>query len=120
MPKTVKICVIDDDDLVRDSIGSLILSLGYEADTFASAADYLACNRAGDYSCLIADVQMPCVAELVSKSLSTPIIFIGAHCTQALVRRLTKAGAIGFLLKPFTAESLIEYLAKALKSKSAE
>jgi FixJ family two-component response regulator len=63
---------------------------------------------------------MPCVAELVSKSLSTPIIFIGAHCTQALARRVIEVGAIGFLLKPFKAESLIEYLEKALKSKSAE
>ena len=39
MSKAIKISVIDDDDLVREAIESLIQSLGYEVDTFASAAE---------------------------------------------------------------------------------
>jgi len=122
---TIKIGVIDDDDLVRGAIDSLIQSLGYEVDTFTSAADYLSSNRLHDHSCIIADLQMTGITgtdfqkQLMSKGLSTPIIFIGAYCTQALVRRVTEAGAIGFLLKPFKVEPLLEYLAKALKTESA-
>ena len=124
MSKTVKICVIDNDDLVREGIESFIQSLGYEAGTFASAAEYLACNRIYDYSCIIADVQMSGMTriefqeQLISKGLSTPIIFMGTHSTKALARRITEAGAIGFLLKPLKVDSLIELLAKALKSES--
>ena len=39
LSKAIKISVIDDDDLVREAIESLIQSLGYEVDTFASAAE---------------------------------------------------------------------------------
>jgi FixJ family two-component response regulator len=126
LSKAPKISVIDDDDLVREAIESLLQSLGYEVDTFASAADYLASNRVHNYSCIIADVQMPGMIgidlqdRLISEGLPTPIIFMSAHSTEALARRVTEAGAVGFLRKPLKAEPLIEYLAKALKSKSDE
>jgi CheY-like chemotaxis protein len=126
LSKTVNICVIDGDDLVREAIESLIQSLGYEVETFASAAEYLASNRAHNYSCIIADVQMPDMAgidlqkRLIGTGNPTPIIFMGAHSTEALARHAAEAGAVGFLRKPLKAESLIEYLAKALKSKSDE
>ena len=121
MSKAIKISVIDDDDLVREAIESLIQSLGYEVDTFASAAEFLASNCVCD--CVIANVQMSGMTtiddlqeQLISKQFSTPIIFMSAHSTEALVRRLTEAGAVGFLRKPLKAESLIAYLTKALKT----
>jgi len=123
LSKAIKISVIDDDDLVREAIESLIQSLGYEVDTFASAAEFLASNCVCDYSCVIANVQMSGMTtiddlqeQLISKQFSTPIIFMSAHSTEALVRRLTEAGAVGFLRKPLKAESLIAYLTKALKT----
>jgi FixJ family two-component response regulator len=122
LSKTVSICVIDGDDLVREAIESLIQSLGYAVDAFASASEYMASNRAHDYSCIIADVRMPDMAcidlrnRLTSTGNPTPIIFTGAHSTEAL----TKAGVVGVLRKPLKPESLIEYLAKALESKSDE
>jgi FixJ family two-component response regulator len=125
LSKAPKISVIDDDDLVREAIESLLQSLGYEVDTFASAADYLASNRVHNYSCIIADVQMPGMTgidlqeRLISEGFCTPIIFMSAH-PEGLARRATEAGAVGFLCKPLKAEPLIEYLAKALKSKSDE
>ena len=119
---TIRISVIDDHDLVREAVETLIQSLGYEVDTFASGAEYLASSRIHDYSCIIADVRMSGLTgidlqeRLIGKGLFTPIIFMSANSTEALARRLIGAGAVGFLSKPLKAESLIEYLDKALKN----
>jgi FixJ family two-component response regulator len=119
LSKTLKISVIDDDDLVRQGIESLLRSLRYDVDTFASAAEYLACNRVHDYSCIIADMQMPDMSgidlqkRLLKDGFSIPIIFMSA--TEALTNRAMEAGAIAFLCKPLKIESLIEYLGQALK-----
>jgi len=65
---TIKIGVIDDDDLVRGAIESLIQSLGYEVDTFTSAAEYLSSKRAHDHSCN--SRSSPC-SNYLAKALKT-------------------------------------------------
>ena len=93
LPQKLKISVIDDDDLVRDGIESLLRSLHYDVDTFASAAEYLACSRVHDYSCIIADMQMPDLSgidlqkRLSKDGFSIPIIFMSASPTAHLQTR---------------------------------
>ena len=53
------ISIVDDDGFVRESTRGLIRSMGYAAETFASAEEYLRSNRAADTACLISDIQMP-------------------------------------------------------------
>jgi FixJ family two-component response regulator len=53
------ISIIDDDELVRDAVKSLVRSLGYTVAEHASAEDYLRSNEHGTSSCLITDIQMP-------------------------------------------------------------
>ena len=124
--KNFKIAIIDDDDLVREGIESLLRSLHYEVDTFASAAEYLACNRAHGYSCIVSDMQMPNMTgidlqkRLLQDGFSIPIIFMTASPTEALTRRVMDAGAVGFLCKPLKIESLIEYLGQVFKRKFEE
>jgi FixJ family two-component response regulator len=55
--------------------------------------------------------------RLISERLSTPIIFMSAHSTEALARRITEAGAVAFLRKPLKAETLIEHLGKVFKTR---
>ena len=124
--KSFKIAVIDDDGLVREGIESLLRSLHYEVDTFVSASEYLGCNRAHDYSCIVSDMQMPDMSgidlqkRLQEDGFSIPIIFMSARHEEVFTRCVIDAGAVGFLCKPLKAESLIEYLGRALKRKSEE
>jgi len=53
------ISVVDDDDASREAVAVLLNSLGFEVETFASAADFLAWPCLRHTSCLIADVHMP-------------------------------------------------------------
>ena len=114
------ISIVDDDGFVRESTKGLVRSMGYAAETFASAEEYLRSNRAADTACLISDVQMPGMNgadlqdRLIADGHRTPIIFVTAFPDEDIRARVLKAGACGFLTKPFSDESLIECLDKAL------
>jgi len=114
------ISIVDDDGFVRESTKGLVRSIRYAAETFASAEEFLRSNRAADTACLISDIQMPGMNgadlqdQLIADAQRTPIIFVTAFPDEDIRARVLKAGAFGFLTKPFKDESLIECLDKAL------
>jgi len=120
------ISIIDDDPFVREATDGLVRSLGYRAATFASAEDYLQSDRINDTSCVITDVQMPGLSGIELQSLllargnCMPMIFITAFPEEKVRMRVLKAGAIGFLSKPFDDEHLIGHLQTALRTTTAE
>ena len=60
MPKAKpQISVVDDDESMREAISGLMKSLGYTAEAFGSAEEFLSSCELPRTSCLIADVQMP-------------------------------------------------------------
>ena len=114
------ISIVDDDESVRESTKELIESLGYEALTFASAKEFLESERVSDTSCLITDLQMRGLSgvdlqrRLVDEARGIPTIFITAFPNEKTRGQVLDAGAIGFLSKPFSDESLIGHLNTAL------
>jgi FixJ family two-component response regulator len=120
-----KIFIIDDDVSVRETMESLIQSLGYDTETFSSAEDYLNCGHILDAACLITDVHMPGMTgfdllnRLLTDGYSIPVILMSAHPGEALRAAAIEAGAIGFLDKPVNVGDLIDRLNKALKSHSS-
>ena len=124
MSEAAVISIIDDDESVREATKGLVRSLGYTAATFASAEEYLRSDHVHD-SCVITDLQMPGMsgADLLDRlnadGIRKPIIFMTALPEEATRKRVLKAGALGFLRKPFHSERLIECLDKALKTANA-
>jgi len=120
LPEVPLISIVDDDGLVRESTRVLVRSMGYAAETFTSAEEYLRSNRAAATACLISDVQMPGMNgadlqdQLIADGYHTPIIFVTAFPDEGIRARVMRAGVFGFLTKPFSDESLIECLDKAL------
>ena len=114
------ISIVDDDAIVRRAIETLLLSLGYDVVTFASAEEFLESGQADETSCLITDVQMPGLTgldlqqRLIDGGKYVRIIFISAFSSENVRKRALGAGAVGFLSKPFTDGSLIECLNRAL------
>ena len=98
----------------------LVRSLGYHASTFASADEFLKSEQVHDTSCLITDVQMPGLSgidlqdRLIARGHRIPIIFITGYPDDNVRVRAMKAGAIGFLSKPYNHDHLLGYLDKAL------
>jgi len=123
LPDAPMISIIDDDPLVREATDELMQSLGYRAETFASAEDFLRSDRLNDSSCLITDVQMQGLSgielqnALIARGNKTPMIFLTAFPEERIRKRALEAGAIGFLSKPFDEQRLIEYLETALRNR---
>jgi FixJ family two-component response regulator len=107
------ISVIDDDASVRAATDNLLSSHGYLVQTFASAKEFLRSTHLHDCSCVIADVQMPAMSGLDllthmrAQGYNVPFIFITAFPEENVRAHALKAGAIGFLAKPFAAPDLI-------------
>lgn len=114
--------IVDDDESVRESISSLVRSAGFACAQFSSAEAFLTSTRLHDVQCLIVDVRMPGLSgielqrRLARMKLNTPIIFATA-LTDATVRAAAvREGAIAFLQKPFTEESLLNAISFCLQA----
>jgi FixJ family two-component response regulator len=116
-----EIAVIDDDASVRAATDNLLSSLGYLVQTFASAEEFLLSTKLHSSSCVIADVQMPGMSGLDllthvrAQGHNAPFILITAFPEDSVRARALKAGAIGFLAKPFVAPALIACVETALR-----
>ena len=115
------IAVVDDDELVRVSIGRLLKASGFGAVTFGSAEDLLNSDRLREIACLIADVRMPGIsglelqAKLKAEQCRIPMIFITAHGDAKMRIQAMRDGAVEFLTKPFDKSVLLETVHAALE-----
>jgi len=120
VPPNPCVYIVDDDEAVRDSLSFLLESKGYVIKSFSSALDFLAAAPALPIGCLIVDIRMPAIdglelqERLKAGGLDFPMIVITGHADVPLAVRAMKAGAIDFIQKPFTSETILDGLAEAL------
>ncbi|MCR8931065.1 MULTISPECIES: response regulator transcription factor [Pseudomonas] len=115
------IAVVDDDELILVSLGSLLRSCGYTVNTYNSGLAFLQSGGAAHTDCLISDIQMPgmCGVELyealAAKSVHIPTLFITGRPGpppqfSARVRRPE-----GYFSKPFDTQALLACIDRALQ-----
>ena len=106
--------VVDDDESIRDSLSSLLRSVGLHVETFTSPSELLKIDLPNTPSCLVLDVRLPGVsgldfqADLAKAQIEIPIIFITGHGDIPMTVKAMKAGAIEFLTKPFRDQDLLD------------
>jgi FixJ family two-component response regulator len=115
------ISIVDDDASIRAATKRLMLLLGYESETFASAEEFLDSGRLGATSCVISDVQMPGMSgiemrdRLIANGYRTPVIFVTAFPDDSVRARVLHGGAAGYLSKPLDDKQLIGCLDEVLE-----
>ena len=113
------ISIVDDDASIREALKSLMRSVRFNVDAFASAEEFLASERVDDTACLILDVYLPGMngfelqSHLKTEGRDIPIIFITAHSDEASRQRALKAGAVDFLGKPVRRDILLKAIQSA-------
>jgi FixJ family two-component response regulator len=113
--------IIDDDELIRDSIQGLLKSAGLRSEVFGSPEDFLDRQRPEVPSCLILDVKLPGVSgmdfqrELIAAGVGIPIIFITGYGDIPMSVKAMKSGAVEFLTKPFQDQDLLDAIQQALE-----
>jgi FixJ family two-component response regulator len=115
------IAIVDDDASVRKGLERLIRSLGWQAETFASAQEFLDRPRTEAPSCLVLDLQLPGLSGLdlqkrmSEAGLETPIVFLTGHGNIPASVKAMKAGAIEFLTKPVDEQELSKAIQEAIE-----
>ena len=123
-PKKPLIGIVDDDEAVRESIGSLVRSAGFGSAVFSSAAALLSSDRLNDTECLILDVEMPWIGgldlqrRLAGLNRRIPIIFVTAYPDDNIEQKALDGGAVAFLYKPFGDRALLDAMQLALGRKA--
>ncbi len=125
MNKHVKFLVVDDFSTMRRIIKNLLNDLGYpdvtEADDGQTALPLL---KAGEFDFLITDWNMPGMPglDLVkavradARLAKLPVLMLTAEAKRDQIIEAAQAGVNGYVIKPFTAETLKEKLDKILSA----
>ena len=118
------VCVVDDDESVRESLPDMLRKFGFAAEVFPSAEDFLASEQLGQTQCLVLDVAMPGMsgpdlqAELHQRRLAIPIVFITANGDASVRPSLMRGGAVECLFKPFSLTAFRDAVHAALRPTS--
>ena len=119
---TTLVAVLDDDEQIRAALQLLLKGSGFAVTSFVSAEDFLESGQLPKVACLIADIRMPGMsgldlqAKLKAESCAIPIIFITAHGDERMRLQAMRAGAVGFLPKPFDSGILLDRVRAALET----
>ena len=112
--------VVDDDEMLRESLPELLREFGFAARAFSSGQEFLASDYVDQTRCLILDVAMPGMSgldlqtELKRRGQAIPIIFITAQKDEDIRKQAIRQGAVGFLEKPFSDSALLDAVNAAL------
>jgi FixJ family two-component response regulator len=116
-----RVVVVDDDESVRKALQRLLRASDLDADSFASAQDFLASlPHAPVPDCLVLDLQMPGTSglelqrQLVRAGPQVPTVVITGHDEPGMEARCLAAGASAYLRKPLEAEKLLAAIEAAI------
>jgi FixJ family two-component response regulator len=116
------VSIVEDDRFFRESMRRLMRSLGYTAEAFASAADFLASPHLTETACLITDVHMPAMTgvelyrHLIATGRAIPTILVTAFPNEADKARALSDGVLCYLRKPVDEKDLKRCLRTACSS----
>ncbi len=123
MSVKIRILVVDDELIVRESLKGWLKKAGYQVDTAASGAEALEMLELAPYDLLFLDIMMPKmngleVLEIVKKRFpETLVVMITAYGSVETAVKAMKNGANDYLMKPFEPETLALLVEKLLQQK---
>ena len=121
-----KVCIIDDDKNVRNSLKEILEDEGYEVQLYASGKSCLKQLEKERPSVLFLDVWLnnedglEILKEIKKIYPTLPIIMISGHATIELAVQATKMGADDFLEKPLSIQTVLEKIDKVLQIKNPQ
>lgn len=111
---TPMITIVDDDPSVARALRRLIGSAGYIVETFASAQEFLGSMPSTRTACLVLDIYLDGMngfelqEQMKANQLAIPIIFMTAHDDATTRERIRQSGPVGYLVKPFDGQALLD------------
>ena len=122
MPSRLRILITDDDDAMRDACLEALDASGVLSEQAASGEAARALMSSRPFDVLVVDLRMPGMdgMELVAWTRATrpetAVIVITGYATVDNAVEAMKLGAVDFLTKPFTPQTLRDTVARAAKT----
>jgi DNA-binding NtrC family response regulator len=120
------ILVIDDEEVMRDVLGSLLKEAGYDVTLAQNGPDGLELARKGTFSAALVDMMLPemdgmtVLEELKRIDADLVVVMITAYASVETAISAMRKGAYDYVAKPFKHEELLHALANALKQRRLE
>jgi RNA polymerase sigma factor (sigma-70 family) len=114
--------VVDDEELVRNTLVRLLESEGWRCRSFASGDEFLKDYHPGYPACLLLDMNLhgqsgfEVQQAMASAGHALPVIFLTAYADIDMGVQAMKKGAFDFLTKPWNRERLLEAVRQAIES----
>src|SRR6266545_2728292 len=117
------ILVVDDEEVMRDVLGSLLTQAGFQVSLAESGPQGLALARKGDVDAAIVDVMLPDMGglefleELKKTDPDLVVLMITAFASVETAITAMKKGAFDYVAKPFKHEELLHILRNGLNQR---
>jgi FixJ family two-component response regulator len=121
LPNEPVVLIVDDDEVVRSSLDSLLRSVGMQARLFRSTSEFLQKPIPDAPCCLVLDVRLPGTSgldfqtDLEKAGIRVPIVFITGYGDIPMTVKAMKAGAVEFLAKPFRDGEFLDAVRAAIQ-----
>ena len=123
---TTRVIVIDDEQIVLDSVSRILTEDAYEVDTSLSGIQGLKKALEGDYDVVLTDIRMPDIGgmrvlrDVKRAKPALPVVIITGYATVRSAVQAMRLGAADYLEKPFTPEQLLKAVNAALETATQE
>jgi DNA-binding NtrC family response regulator len=123
---TTRALVIDDEQIVLDSVSRILTEEAYEVDTSLSGREGLEKALHGDYDVVLTDIRMPDIGgmrvlrDIKRAKPALPVVIITGYATVRSAVQAMKLGAADYLEKPFTPEQLLKAVRSALDAAATQ
>lgn len=115
------VVVIDDDASVRRSLCTMLERAGYQVSLYESADAFLKNPVLPSPAVILLDMRMPGTtgvglqAQLKTLAENVPIVFVSGDSRPEEIISAMKQGAVDFLLKPFSAQAMMDVIQRAMR-----
>ena len=115
-----RILVIDDQELMRESLRETLSRAGWEVEAAGSGSEGLERFEAESFAAVISDLKMPDISgmtvlsRILEAGPDTPVIVITGHGTIETAVEAMKKGAFDYIAKPFQAGQIEVLVQKAV------
>jgi DNA-binding NtrC family response regulator len=118
---TMKILVVDDEDIVLESCQAVLELAGFEVLLVPSADKALEAMKSNEFTLLLVDVKMPkrdgmyLMRKVKEQWPDIPILVMSGYYTTETIKEAIKMGAATFIAKPFEPDELVETIHQIIK-----
>jgi len=121
MSKNFDILIIDDEQVILDSVVKICSSENLTVDPAPDAAAGLGKLSKNTYRLIVCDIMLPdmngfeCLQEFNDRQIKAPVVMTSGYSTLENAVKSLYTGAIDFLPKPFTMEELLSVVHRGLR-----